>query len=158
MGKQQLLLILQAFGRVATILPYPDPVKILDGLLHCTCIWNFFLCFNSIHFPSACNIVALIGAGDVLFMPFWFHSISAISISIQSKEIQLCQDFSGSVCPVLHLFHICGRDFFFLWSIPFYFVVINRMKSGTNRKLINLLNIFILRIALYNIWKKKRNI
>lgn len=65
----------------------------------------------SIYFPSACN-VALIGASNVLFMLFWFHSISAISISIQSKEIQLCQELSGSAYPVLHLFHIYRRHFF----------------------------------------------
>lgn len=66
----------------------------------------------SIYFPSACNIVPLIGASDVLFMPFWFHSISAINISIQSEEIQLCQELSGSACPVFHLFHIYTKALF----------------------------------------------
>lgn len=66
----------------------------------------------SIYFPSACNIVALIGSSNVLFMPFWFHSISGISISIQSKEIKLCQGLSGSACPIFLLFHIHRRDFF----------------------------------------------
>ena len=66
----------------------------------------------SIYFPSSCSIVALIGASNVLFMPFWFHSISAISISIQSKEIQLRQELFGSACSILHLFHIHRRDSF----------------------------------------------
>lgn len=76
----------------------------------------------SIYFPSACNIVTLIGTSNVLFMPFWFHSISAMSISIQSKEIQLCQEPFGSACPVLHLFHIHRRDFF--WTVDLFVLLL----------------------------------
>lgn len=58
-----------------------------------------FVVTLGICFPSACNVVPLIGASNVLFMHSG-HSISAMSLSVQSEVIQLCQELSVSACPV----------------------------------------------------------
>lgn len=77
-----------------------------------------------IYFPSAYNIVTLVGASNVIFVSSDFHFLSAVDISIQSTGIQLCQELSGVV---LDLFHIHGRDVFCTADL-FILSVLTRMK------------------------------
>lgn len=121
--KQQLLLIFAFFCLSCN----NSPIPLSSRDIRCIAVLYLHLKFVSLFLLWECifhQLITLIGASDVLFMPFWFHSISAIGINIQSKEIQLCQELSGSACPVLHLFHIHRRDFFCTVDLLIFFLPI----------------------------------